>query len=70
MRHVTQDESLLCVSAFNDNGQEKYASDPEAIHRSDFFPVCARTLHCMHRAQHSERKDHAERTHTARTLHA
>jgi hypothetical protein len=33
-----QDESLLCVSAFNDNGQEKYASDPEAIHRSDFFP--------------------------------
>ena len=34
-----QDDSLLCVSAFNDNGQEKFATDPMALYRSDFFPV-------------------------------
>ena len=33
-----RDPSLLCVSAFNDNGQSKYAGDPSALHRSDFFP--------------------------------
>ena len=33
-----QDDSLLCVSAFNDNGQQKFASDPSALYRSDFFP--------------------------------
>ena len=33
-----QDDSLLCVSAFNDNGQQKFASDPTALYRSDFFP--------------------------------
>jgi alpha-1,3-mannosyl-glycoprotein beta-1,2-N-acetylglucosaminyltransferase len=33
-----QDPTLLCVSAFNDNGQREYAGDPKALHRSDFFP--------------------------------
>jgi len=32
------DETLLAVSAFNDNGQPRYASDPAALFRSDFFP--------------------------------
>lgn len=34
--------SLLCVSAFNDNGQGQYAGDPQALHRSDFFPGLVR----------------------------
>jgi len=33
-----QDPSLLTISAFNDNGQLRYASDPSAVYRSDFFP--------------------------------
>ena len=33
-----QDSSLLCVSAFNDNGQAAYASDASALYRTDFFP--------------------------------
>jgi alpha-1,3-mannosyl-glycoprotein beta-1,2-N-acetylglucosaminyltransferase len=33
-----QDASLLTVSAFNDNGQPRYASDETAVHRSNFFP--------------------------------
>jgi len=33
-----QDASLLAVSAFNDNGQPRYASDETVVHRSDFFP--------------------------------
>ena len=37
-RLLDQDESLLCVSAYNDNGQGQYAGDPRAVHRSDFFP--------------------------------
>ena len=32
------DPSLLCVSAFNDNGQNTYRGEPSALHRSDFFP--------------------------------
>ena len=32
------DPSLLCVSAFNDNGQTRYPGEPSALHRSDFFP--------------------------------
>eukprot|EP00316_Scyphosphaera_apsteinii_P004131 CAMPEP_0119305396 /NCGR_PEP_ID=MMETSP1333-20130426/6410_1 /TAXON_ID=418940 /ORGANISM="Scyphosphaera apsteinii, Strain RCC1455" /LENGTH=500 /DNA_ID=CAMNT_0007308479 /DNA_START=187 /DNA_END=1689 /DNA_ORIENTATION=- len=35
---LAQDSSLLCISAFNDNGQPQYASDPAALYRSDFFP--------------------------------
>ena len=35
---LDQDPTLLCVSAFNDNGQTQYAGDPQALHRSDFFP--------------------------------
>ena len=44
-----QDDSLLCVSAFNDNGQEKFATDPMALYRSDFFPVhsLAATTHSI-----------------------
>jgi alpha-1,3-mannosyl-glycoprotein beta-1,2-N-acetylglucosaminyltransferase len=33
-----QDESLYCVSGFNDNGKPEHVSDPEALYRSDFFP--------------------------------
>ena len=33
------DPSLLCVSAFNDNGQSSFRGEPTALHRSDFFPV-------------------------------
>jgi len=35
---LDQDPSLLCISAYNDNGQGQYAGDPRAMHRSDFFP--------------------------------
>ena len=32
------DESLLCVSGFNDNGKPALVQDPGAVYRSDFFP--------------------------------
>jgi alpha-1,3-mannosyl-glycoprotein beta-1,2-N-acetylglucosaminyltransferase len=32
------DASLMCVSAWNDNGQEPFVADPAALYRSDFFP--------------------------------
>ena len=32
------DPTLLCVSAWSDNGQAKYAADASALYRSDFFP--------------------------------
>eukprot|EP01116_Phalansterium_solitarium_P019541 TRINITY_DN549_c0_g1_i6.p1 TRINITY_DN549_c0_g1~~TRINITY_DN549_c0_g1_i6.p1 ORF type:complete len:414 (+),score=47.29 TRINITY_DN549_c0_g1_i6:488-1729(+) len=35
---LRSDTSLLCVSAWNDNGQQSLVSDPKAVHRSDFFP--------------------------------
>ena len=35
---LERDPTLLCVSAFNDNGQGTYRGDPAALHRSDFFP--------------------------------
>jgi alpha-1,3-mannosyl-glycoprotein beta-1,2-N-acetylglucosaminyltransferase len=31
-------ENLLCVSAWNDNGQASHVSDPAAVYRSSFFP--------------------------------
>eukprot|EP00614_Pseudopedinella_elastica_P017488 CAMPEP_0172646200 /NCGR_PEP_ID=MMETSP1068-20121228/240118_1 /TAXON_ID=35684 /ORGANISM="Pseudopedinella elastica, Strain CCMP716" /LENGTH=563 /DNA_ID=CAMNT_0013460453 /DNA_START=279 /DNA_END=1970 /DNA_ORIENTATION=+ len=31
-------EKLLCVSAWNDNGQGPHVSDPRAVYRSSFFP--------------------------------
>ena len=37
-RLLELDPTLLCVSAFNDNGQGAYAGEPSALHRSDFFP--------------------------------
>jgi alpha-1,3-mannosyl-glycoprotein beta-1,2-N-acetylglucosaminyltransferase len=33
-----EDESLYCVSGFNDNGKPEHVSDPAALYRSDFFP--------------------------------
>ena len=35
---LESDPTLLCVSAFNDNGQDAYPGDARALHRSDFFP--------------------------------
>jgi len=32
------DPSLLAISAWNDNGQEKHVQDPQALYRADFFP--------------------------------
>nr|PNR43433.1 hypothetical protein PHYPA_015814 [Physcomitrium patens] len=32
------DKTLLAISSWNDNGQEKFVSDPEQLYRSDFFP--------------------------------
>jgi alpha-1,3-mannosyl-glycoprotein beta-1,2-N-acetylglucosaminyltransferase len=32
------DPTLLCISAWNDNGKESLAVDPEQLHRTDFFP--------------------------------
>ena len=33
-----QDPSLLCVSAYSDNGQPRYVEDHARLFRSDFFP--------------------------------
>mmetsp|Transcript_7631 Transcript_7631/g.28608 ORF Transcript_7631/g.28608 Transcript_7631/m.28608 type:complete len:514 (-) Transcript_7631:382-1923(-) len=35
---LSQDKSLFCVSAFNDNGMKSHVLDPMALYRSDFFP--------------------------------
>ncbi len=35
---LEKDPTIWTVSAFNDNGQRTFASDPEALWRSDFFP--------------------------------
>ncbi len=37
---LKQDTSLLCVSAWNDNGKASFidASKPEKLYRTDFFP--------------------------------
>lgn len=35
---LLNDPSVLCVSAWNDNGQSRNVHDPEALYRSDFFP--------------------------------
>ncbi len=35
---LDRDDTLLAVSAFNDNGKEQFVSDPKRLVRSDFFP--------------------------------
>jgi alpha-1,3-mannosyl-glycoprotein beta-1,2-N-acetylglucosaminyltransferase len=35
---LRSDPTLMCVSAWNDNGKGDVASDPSAFYRSDFFP--------------------------------
>lgn len=35
---LDQDESLWCVSTWNDNGFEKYVDDPRALRRTSYFP--------------------------------
>lgn len=35
---LRRDESLLCVSAWNDNGKKGMAENPHGFFRSDFFP--------------------------------
>ena len=35
---LDRDMQLLCVSAWNDNGQRQLVRDPQALMRSDFFP--------------------------------
>lgn len=35
---LDNDPSLMCVSAWNDNGMKQFVQDPEALYRSDFFP--------------------------------
>lgn len=37
-RVLEADETVLCVSAWSDLGQSKYAADPTVLLRSDFFP--------------------------------
>jgi alpha-1,3-mannosyl-glycoprotein beta-1,2-N-acetylglucosaminyltransferase len=32
------DPELYCISAWNDNGQERFVSDPQALRRTDCFP--------------------------------
>lgn len=34
---LQQDDTLMCVTAWNDNGQKGLAYDPRALYRSDFF---------------------------------
>jgi alpha-1,3-mannosyl-glycoprotein beta-1,2-N-acetylglucosaminyltransferase len=39
MLNVLQDDdSLYCVSAFNDNGKAEHVQDPMSLYRTDFFP--------------------------------
>lgn len=33
-----EDKTLICISAWNDNGKSELISDPFAFYRSDFFP--------------------------------
>ena len=42
---VDSDESVLCASAWNDNGSEKLARDRERVYRSDFFPGLGWMIH-------------------------
>ncbi|PIK61152.1 putative alpha-1,3-mannosyl-glycoprotein 2-beta-N-acetylglucosaminyltransferase [Apostichopus japonicus] len=35
---LLEDDSLWCVSAWNDNGKSDKVKDPEMLYRSDFFP--------------------------------
>ena len=35
---LASDRTLLCASAWNDNGRREFASNPTALYRSDFFP--------------------------------
>ena len=35
---LDKDASVVAISSWNDNGQEQFVSDPEALYRSDFFP--------------------------------
>ncbi|KAL9656004.1 hypothetical protein ABK040_007625 [Willaertia magna] len=35
---LDKDTTILCISAWNDNGMKGYVSDPTAVYRSDFFP--------------------------------
>ena len=35
---LEQDPSLMCVSSWNDHGQEQFVRDTHALYRSDFFP--------------------------------
>ncbi len=35
---LEQDDTLWCVSAWNDNGKPKLAINPEQLYRTDFFP--------------------------------
>eukprot|EP00762_Andalucia_godoyi_P000912 ANDGO_03779.mRNA.1 hypothetical protein len=35
---MQNDDSILCTSAFNDNGKQEHVKDPMALYRSDFFP--------------------------------
>ncbi|KAJ3691357.1 hypothetical protein LUZ61_020521 [Rhynchospora tenuis] len=32
------DKTIMAVSSWNDNGQQQFVNDPEALYRSDFFP--------------------------------
>eukprot|EP01116_Phalansterium_solitarium_P021815 TRINITY_DN6950_c0_g1_i1.p1 TRINITY_DN6950_c0_g1~~TRINITY_DN6950_c0_g1_i1.p1 ORF type:complete len:436 (+),score=145.37 TRINITY_DN6950_c0_g1_i1:1427-2734(+) len=35
---LRSDPTLMCASAWNDNGQAQFVADPYALYRSDFFP--------------------------------
>eukprot|EP01080_Neovahlkampfia_damariscottae_P001396 gene1396-12016_t len=35
---LDKDESILCISSWNDNGQNDHAKDENVLYRTDFFP--------------------------------
>eukprot|EP00756_Hemistasia_phaeocysticola_P022129 Hpha_TRINITY_DN15815_c2_g13::TRINITY_DN15815_c2_g13_i1::g.189655::m.189655/K00726/MGAT1; alpha-1,3-mannosyl-glycoprotein beta-1,2-N-acetylglucosaminyltransferase len=42
---LDEDESLLCVSAWNDNGKQDLISSREQVYRTDFFPGLGWMMH-------------------------
>lgn len=45
VRFLDEDDQILAISAWNDNGQSDFVKDPQALYRSDFFPGLGWMLH-------------------------
>jgi len=42
---LQQDNTLFCISAWNDNGISRFIRDPKSLYRSDFFPGLGWMIH-------------------------